>query len=127
MANITQYLEIILNGKDLTFDQAKALQDTIFEGQVSEVQIAAFLAMMRMKKATSGEIAGLAQSLRDHAVRVKVDFAEHDRHLRHRRRVRQDVQYLHGLRLRGGRRRRLRRQARQPRHHQPLRLGRCSR
>lgn len=74
MANITQYLEIILNGKDLTFDQAKALQDTIFEGQVTEVQIAAFLAMMRMKRATSDEIAGLAQSLRDHVVRVKADF-----------------------------------------------------
>jgi anthranilate phosphoribosyltransferase len=74
MANITQYLEIILNGKDLTFDQAKALQDTIFEGQVTEVQIAAFLAMMRMKRATSGEIAGLAQSLRDHAVPVRVEI-----------------------------------------------------
>ncbi|MCU0914084.1 MAG: anthranilate phosphoribosyltransferase [Planctomycetes bacterium] len=73
MASITQYLEIILNGQDLTFEQAKALQDTIFEGQVSEVQIAAFLAMMRMKRATAGEIAGLAQSLRDHAVRVRVD------------------------------------------------------
>lgn len=74
MASITQYLEIILDGKDLTFEQAKALQDTIFEGEVSEVQIAAFLAMMRMKRATSGEIAGLAQSLRDHAVPVRVDF-----------------------------------------------------
>jgi anthranilate phosphoribosyltransferase len=74
MASITQYLEIVLNGKDLTFEQARALQDTIFEGQVSEVQIAAFLAMMRMKKATSAEIAGLAQSLRDHAVRVQVDL-----------------------------------------------------
>jgi anthranilate phosphoribosyltransferase len=75
MANITQYLETILNGGDLTFEQAKALQDTIFEGQVTEVQIAAFLAMMRMKRATSAEIAGLAQSLRNHAVRVKADFA----------------------------------------------------
>ncbi|MEN6577581.1 MAG: anthranilate phosphoribosyltransferase [Phycisphaerales bacterium] len=74
MANITQYLEILLNGKDLTFEQAKALQDTIFEGQVTEVQIAAFLAMMRMKRATAGEIAGLAQSLRNHVVRVNVDF-----------------------------------------------------
>jgi len=74
MANITQYLQIILDGKDLTFEQAKALQDTIFEGQVSEVQIAAFLAMMRMKRATAGEIAGLAQSLRNHAVRVQVDL-----------------------------------------------------
>ncbi len=74
MANITQYLEIILNGGDLDFEQAKALQDTIFEGQVTEVQIAAFLAIMRMKRATAGEIAGLAQSLRNHAVRVKAEF-----------------------------------------------------
>lgn len=72
MATITEYLEIILDGKDLTFEQAKALQDRIFEGEVTEVQIAAFLAMMRMKRATAAEIAGLAQSLRDHAVPVEV-------------------------------------------------------
>ncbi len=73
MAKITEYLEIILNGGDLTLDQAKALQDTIFEGEVTEVQIAAFLAAMRLKRATAEEIAGLAQSLREHAVRVEVD------------------------------------------------------
>ncbi|MHC4186142.1 MAG: hypothetical protein ACYSR4_09450 [Planctomycetota bacterium] len=73
MKKITEYLEIILDGNNLTFDQAKALQDTIFEGDVSDVQIAAFLAAMRMKRATPGEIAGLARSLRDHAVRVSVD------------------------------------------------------
>ncbi|HUW19915.1 MAG TPA: anthranilate phosphoribosyltransferase [Sedimentisphaerales bacterium] len=71
---MTEYLEIILEGNDLTFDQAKALLDTVFEGDVSDVQIAAFLAAMRMKRATAAEIAGLAQSLRDHAVRVKVDI-----------------------------------------------------
>ena len=70
MANITKYLEIILDGGDLTFDQAKDLQDMVFAGEVTEVQIAAFLAAMRMKRATSSEIAGLARSLRDHAVRV---------------------------------------------------------
>ncbi|MFH1370047.1 MAG: anthranilate phosphoribosyltransferase [Planctomycetota bacterium] len=73
MATITEFLEIILDGKDLSFEQAKTLQDRIFEGQVNEMQIAAFLAMMRMKRATSSEIAGLAQSLREHAVPVKVD------------------------------------------------------
>ncbi|MEJ2703823.1 MAG: anthranilate phosphoribosyltransferase [Sedimentisphaerales bacterium] len=71
MAKITNYLEIILDGGDLTFDQAKELQDVIFAGEVTEVQVAAFLAAMRMKRATSAEIAGLAQSLRDHAVRVE--------------------------------------------------------
>ena len=71
MAAITRFLEIILDGGDLTFDQAKELQDIVFAGEVTEVQVAAFLAAMRMKRATSAEIAGLAQSLRDHAVRVE--------------------------------------------------------
>jgi len=71
MATITRFLEIILDGGDLTFDQAKELQDLIFAGEVTEVQVAAFLAAMRMKRATSSEIAGLAQSLRNHAVRVE--------------------------------------------------------
>ncbi len=74
MAAITRYLEIILDGSDLTFEQAKELLDIVFEGEVSEVQIAAFLAMMRMKRAASSEIAGLAKSLRDHAVPVKVEI-----------------------------------------------------
>ena len=70
MATIKEYLEIILAGKDLSFTQAGSLLDTVFEGNVPEVQIAAFLAMMRMKQATAQEIAGLADSLRRHAVRV---------------------------------------------------------
>ena len=70
MTTITEYLEIILEGNDLTFEQAKALLDTVFEGSVSDVQIAAFLAAMRVKKVSVGELAGLAQSLREHAVKV---------------------------------------------------------
>ncbi len=72
MTKITEYLEIILEGRDLTFEQACDLLNKIFEGDVSEVQIAAFLAAMRMKSATADELAGLAKSLRDHAVRVRV-------------------------------------------------------
>lgn len=71
MTKITQYLEIILEGNDLSFDQARHLLDLIFSGDVAEVQIAAFLAAMRVKKAAVTEIAGLATSLREHAVRVE--------------------------------------------------------
>lgn len=71
MTKITQYLEIILEGNDLSFDQARQLLDLIFNGDVAEVQIAAFLAAMRVKKAAVSEIAGLASSLREHAVRVE--------------------------------------------------------
>ncbi len=75
MSKFVEYMELILEGQDLDFDQAKQLLDTVFAGQVHELQIAAFLAAMRVKKATSDEIAGFAQSLRDHAVpvRPKVD------------------------------------------------------
>ncbi|MHC5083220.1 MAG: anthranilate phosphoribosyltransferase [Planctomycetota bacterium] len=75
MTKITEYLEIILEGNDLTFEQAQALLDTIFGGEVAEVQIAAFLAAMRVKKTSVTEIAGLAFSLREHAVPVKVNAA----------------------------------------------------
>jgi anthranilate phosphoribosyltransferase len=70
MAKITEYLEILLEGNDLTFDQAERLLDIIFEGDVLDVQIAAFLAAMRAKAASVSELAGFASSLRDHAVRV---------------------------------------------------------
>jgi len=73
MSTITEYLEIILEGNDLTFKQAKKLLDTVFEGDVADVQIAAFLAAMRLKEATPEEIAGLAKSLRNHAVPVKAN------------------------------------------------------
>jgi len=71
MAKITEYLEILLEGNDLTFEQSKSLLDIVFEGEVADVQIAAFLAAMRAKGATANELAGLAGSLRGHAVHVE--------------------------------------------------------
>ena len=71
MAKITEYLEKLLEGSDLTSAEAGNLLDTVFEGEVADVQIAAFLAAMRAKGATADELAGLAGSLRKHAVRVE--------------------------------------------------------
>ncbi|MFC1676491.1 anthranilate phosphoribosyltransferase [Planctomycetota bacterium] len=73
MAAITEYIEIILAGKDLTFDQAQTLLDTIFNGDIPEVQVAAFLTAMRAKGPVPTELAGLASSLKAHAVKVNVD------------------------------------------------------
>ncbi|MHC4759598.1 MAG: anthranilate phosphoribosyltransferase, partial [Planctomycetota bacterium] len=73
MATITEYLEIILEGNDLTFKQSKKLLDTVFKGEVPDVQIAAFLAAMRLKEAAPEEIAGMAKSLREHALPVKTN------------------------------------------------------
>ncbi|MCJ7728831.1 MAG: hypothetical protein MUO27_02980, partial [Sedimentisphaerales bacterium] len=73
MATITEYIEPLLQGRDLSLEQAMNLLDVIFGGGVSEVQIAAFLTAMQTKGATAAELAGFAKSLRQHAVRVKVD------------------------------------------------------
>jgi anthranilate phosphoribosyltransferase len=73
MAVITEYIQPLLEGENLSFEQATSLLDIIFEGEIPEVQIAAFLTAMRAKGATSPELAGLAKSLRSHAVAVKVD------------------------------------------------------
>lgn len=74
MTGITEYIKLLLKGENLSLEQATKLLDIIFEGEVSEVQIAAFLTAMHIKGATSAELAGLAKSLRDHAVAVKVDI-----------------------------------------------------
>ncbi len=71
MADISEYLNSLLAGKDLSVEQAEVLLDTIFGGEIAESQIAAFLTAMRIKEPTSAELAGLARSLRNHAVAVK--------------------------------------------------------
>jgi anthranilate phosphoribosyltransferase len=73
MAGIIEYIKPLLKGESLSFEQARSLLDVVFEGEVSEVQIAAFLTAMRIKGATAAELAGLAKSLRNHAIKVKVD------------------------------------------------------
>ncbi len=73
MAVITEYIQPLLQGESLSFEQATSLLDIIFEGEIPEVQIAAFLTAMRAKGATAPELAGLAKSLRSHAVAIKVD------------------------------------------------------
>ena len=71
MATIIEYINPLLQGESLTFEQATSLLDVVFEGEVPEAQIAAFLTAMRVKGPISCEVAGLAKSLRSHAVKVE--------------------------------------------------------
>ena len=71
MATIIEYITPLLKGECLSFEQATSLLDVVFEGEVPEAQIAAFLTAMRIKGPTPQEVAGLAKSLRSHAVKVK--------------------------------------------------------
>jgi len=74
VATIIEYIKPLLEGEDLSLEQATGLLDVIFEGQVPEAQIAAFLTATRIKGTTSAELAGFAKSLRNHAVKVRVDI-----------------------------------------------------
>jgi anthranilate phosphoribosyltransferase len=76
MATIIDYINPLLAGEDLGFEKANALLDLVFAGDIPEPQIAAFLTAMRIKGPTAAEVAGLARSLRTHAVKVDpgIDF-----------------------------------------------------
>jgi anthranilate phosphoribosyltransferase len=70
MTQLAEHLRLLLQRRDLTFEQARELLDSVFAGDVPAGQIAAFLTAMQVKGAAACELAGLASSLRRHAVRV---------------------------------------------------------
>ena len=71
MAEMIEYLNRLIKGDELSFEDARGLVDTILNGDVPSGQVAAFLTAMRIKGAAPAEIAGFASSLREHAVRVE--------------------------------------------------------
>ena len=71
MAEMIEYLNRLIKGDELSFEDARGLVDTILNGDVPPGQVAAFLTAMRIKGAAPAEIAGFASSLREHAVRVE--------------------------------------------------------
>ena len=67
----------IVNKEDLSFDEAYAVMDEIMNGETTPTQNAAFLAALSTKSAkaeTTGEIAGCAKAMREHATPVDTDF-----------------------------------------------------
>jgi anthranilate phosphoribosyltransferase len=70
---ITECLEALVAGQDLTRDQVLQAVGVVMDGEASEVQIAAFLTALRGKGVTATELSGLAQAVRDRAERVHVD------------------------------------------------------
>ena len=63
-----QYLQKILDGKDLTQAESTEAFDLIMSGQATPAQIGAFIVALRMKGESVDEVAGGAMSMRRHAV-----------------------------------------------------------
>lgn len=62
--------EALINGQDLTFDQARELMESIMDGALAEVRIASILTALRIKGETVDEIAGFASAMREKSVRI---------------------------------------------------------
>ncbi len=76
MATLVDFINLLLDKQDLTFEQARELMDLVFSGEVPEPQVAAFLTALRAKGEKTAEVAGLASSLRSHAVKVETSQSD---------------------------------------------------
>jgi anthranilate phosphoribosyltransferase len=73
---VTRAIDAVASGRDLSADQASAVLAEIMAGDVSHVQIAAFLIALRTKGETVDELAGLARTMRALALPVNVSRAD---------------------------------------------------
>jgi len=60
----------IVEGKNLSFEEAQALMNEITSGAATNAQIAAVLVGLRMKGETADEIAGLASVMKEKSIRI---------------------------------------------------------
>ena len=67
---LKDYLGHVVNGGDLTREQAQKAMEQIMTGQAGEAEIGAFLTALRMKGTSSIEIAGFVDVMRHHSVKI---------------------------------------------------------
>jgi anthranilate phosphoribosyltransferase len=70
---LTEAIEQIASGGNLTRDQAAGVMRELMEGRASDVQAAAFLIALRTKGETVDELTGFATTMRELSRRVLVD------------------------------------------------------
>ncbi len=67
---LRKYLAKIVDGKDLSADEAESAMRVMMAGEADRIQTAAFLTAMRMKVETEEEIAAFASAMRDMALKI---------------------------------------------------------
>ena len=73
---ITAAIKNLVENKDLTYDEAYNCMDEIFSGEVSQMEMAAYLTALRMKGETVEEITASANGMRNHAMQLEHDGIE---------------------------------------------------
>ena len=64
-------LQTLLDGRDLSRAEARAVMGEVMAGEATPAQIAGFLVALRAKGETAEEIAGCAEAMREHALVVR--------------------------------------------------------
>jgi anthranilate phosphoribosyltransferase len=73
---LTEAIDGVAAGRDLSADEAAGVLREVMEGRASEAQTAAFLIGLRIKGETVAEIAGLARTMRELALKVDAGDAQ---------------------------------------------------
>lgn len=74
--DIKHVIQTVVDGEELDTAEAASAMNAIMSGQVTDAQIGALVTGLRMKGETVDEIAGFAEAMRNHALRVHVDSDE---------------------------------------------------
>lgn len=76
MTAISEATAKLISGRDLDYDEARAVMDIIMSGQSSPVATAAYLTALEAKGETVDEIAASAFEMRAHALRLPGDHSD---------------------------------------------------
>jgi anthranilate phosphoribosyltransferase len=68
---VQQALARLLDGHDLSRDEARAVMNVVMEGEATPAQIGGLLVALRLKGETADEIAGCAEAMRTHVLAVR--------------------------------------------------------
>lgn len=71
---IKEAIAQLVEGKDLSYEEAGKCMDEIMSGEASQMHMAAYLTALRMKGETIDEIAASADGMRKHATRLQHDM-----------------------------------------------------
>jgi anthranilate phosphoribosyltransferase len=68
---VQEALARLLDGHDLSREQARAVMNEVMSGEATPAQIGGFLVALRLKGETADEIAGCAEAMRSHVLSVQ--------------------------------------------------------
>ncbi|MCL0044297.1 anthranilate phosphoribosyltransferase [Dehalococcoidia bacterium] len=70
---IREAIDSLVQGKNLSEDEAAQAMNEMMDGKASPAQIAAFITALRIKGETVGEITGMARTMREKSLKVSTD------------------------------------------------------